>query len=178
MTRRSTSRKSAVPSKSINPPRPLFSLSNSSWVYLPLKHRRISWPVGSLPDRWGPEWALAVQPVVHIDVLALVVRSDGDPAPHVTHDEVQVTVEGLVFLGIAPRGADLVQSMADDLALDVLHARDLDSRGGFIHHHRIDDERRLARVGHQLARDQGAQVRGVIGAVPESRSSRIRSFTA
>ncbi len=72
------------------------------------------------------EGALAVEAVVDVDVAALGVGADGDAAAHVAHDQVQVAVERLVLLGVPAGGGDLVQGVADDLAPDVLHARDLD----------------------------------------------------
>ena len=112
------------------------------------------------------ERTLAVQAVVHVDVAALGVGADRDAAAHVADDQVQVLVERLVLARIAARGGDLVERMADDLAPDRLHARDLHALGGLVHHHRVDDESRLARPLDQLAGDQRAQVRRVIRSVP------------
>ena len=90
------------------------------------------------------------------------VGADGDAAAHVADDQVEVAVERLVLLGVTARRGDLVQRVADGLAADGLHPRNLHPLRHLVHHHRIDDVGGDAVPPHQVAGDQRAEVRGEV----------------
>ena len=62
---------------------------------------------------FGREGAVAVQPVVDIDALAVTMRPDGDAATHVGDDEVEVFVAHPLNFGMTAGGGALIEGVPD-----------------------------------------------------------------